>query len=123
MEHLHDEAAVLVVDETGDVKKGTQTIAVQRQYTGTAGHIENSQVAAYRVHAGERGHAAVDRGAAHPALLDLRPGSLPAAGLAEDTVGIGYVLAVACSAETTTSAGLAQDAFEPVRSQFRASTG
>ena len=37
LEHLHDEAAVLVVDETGDVKKGTHTVAVQRQYTGTAG--------------------------------------------------------------------------------------
>ncbi|MGW6922425.1 transposase [Streptomyces sp. NPDC054950] len=37
VEHLHDEAAVLVVDETGDVKKGTRTVGVQRQYTGTAG--------------------------------------------------------------------------------------
>jgi SRSO17 transposase len=37
VEHLHDEAAVLVVDETGDVKKGTHTVGVQRQYTGTAG--------------------------------------------------------------------------------------
>ncbi|WP_455711980.1 transposase [Streptomyces decoyicus] len=37
VEHLHDEAAVLVVDETGDVKKGTPSVGVQRQYTGTAG--------------------------------------------------------------------------------------
>ncbi|WP_306192845.1 MULTISPECIES: transposase, partial [unclassified Streptomyces] len=36
VEHLHDEQAVLVVDETGDVKKGTHTVGVQRQYTGTA---------------------------------------------------------------------------------------
>ncbi|GGT21665.1 hypothetical protein GCM10010271_26200 [Streptomyces kurssanovii] len=35
VEDLHDEAAVLVVDETGDVKKGTHTVGVQRQYTGT----------------------------------------------------------------------------------------
>jgi SRSO17 transposase len=61
VEHLHDEAAVLVVDETGDVKKGTHTVAVQRQYTGTAGRIENSQVAVYLVYAGARGHAVVDR--------------------------------------------------------------
>lgn len=61
VEHLHDEAAVLVVDETGDVKKGTRTVGVQRQYTGTAGQIENSQVAVYLVYAGTRGHAAVDR--------------------------------------------------------------
>lgn len=37
VEHLHDEEAVLVVDETGDVKKGTRTAGVQRQYSGTAG--------------------------------------------------------------------------------------
>jgi SRSO17 transposase len=61
VEHLHDDQAVLVVDETGDVKKGTGTVGVQRQYTGTAGRIENAQVAAYLVYAGRRGHAAVDR--------------------------------------------------------------
>jgi SRSO17 transposase len=53
--HLHDEDAVLVVDETGDVKKGTHTVGVQRQYTGTAGRIENAQVAVYLVYAGGRG--------------------------------------------------------------------
>src|SRR5262249_43800544 len=37
IEHLGDPAAVLVIDETGDVKKGTATAGVQRQYTGTAG--------------------------------------------------------------------------------------
>jgi SRSO17 transposase len=33
---------VLVIDETGDLKKGSQSVGVQRQYTGTAGRIENS---------------------------------------------------------------------------------
>ncbi|MFJ1549196.1 transposase [Streptomyces sp. NPDC088246] len=61
VERLHDEEAVLVVDETGNVKKGVHTVRVQRQYTGTAGRIENSQVAVYLVYAGARGHAAVDR--------------------------------------------------------------
>ncbi len=61
VEHLRDDQAVLVVDETGDVKKGTDTVGVQRQYTGTAGRIENTQVAVYLVYAGRRGHAAVDR--------------------------------------------------------------
>lgn len=60
VEHLHDDA-VPVVDETGDLKKGTRTVGVQRQYTSTAGRIENSQVAVYLVYAGRRGHAAVDR--------------------------------------------------------------
>ncbi|MFJ7769616.1 transposase [Streptomyces sp. NPDC097107] len=52
VEHLYDDAAVLVVDETGDVQKGTHTVGVQRQYTGTAGRIENSQVVVYLVYAG-----------------------------------------------------------------------
>ena len=46
IERLQDDEAVLVVDETVDLKKGTATVEVQRQYTGTAGRIENSQVAA-----------------------------------------------------------------------------
>ena len=45
VEHLGDPGAVLVVDETGDLKKGTATVGVQRQYTGTAGRVENAQVA------------------------------------------------------------------------------
>jgi SRSO17 transposase len=44
IEHLGDPAAVLVVDETGDLKKGTGTVGVKRQYTGTAGRVENAQV-------------------------------------------------------------------------------
>jgi SRSO17 transposase len=39
VEHLGDPDGVLVVDETGDRKKGTQTVGVQRQYTGTAGRV------------------------------------------------------------------------------------
>ena len=59
--HLGDTDAVLVVDETGDEKKGVYTVGVQRQYTGTAGRIENAQVAVYLTYAGERGHAMIDR--------------------------------------------------------------
>ncbi len=46
VEHLHDDRAVLVVDETGDVKKGTGTVGVQRQYTGTAGPTPGAKVGA-----------------------------------------------------------------------------
>ena len=53
--------AVLVVDETGDVKKGVAPVGVQRQYTGTAGRIENAQVAVYLTYAAPRGHALIDR--------------------------------------------------------------
>lgn len=50
-----------MVDESGDLKKGTATVGVQRQYTGTAGRIENSQVAVYLVYSAARAHAAIDR--------------------------------------------------------------
>jgi SRSO17 transposase len=61
VEHLGDPEAVLVVDETGDLKKGTTTVGVKRQYTGTAGRIENTQVAVYLVYASSAGHALIDR--------------------------------------------------------------
>ena len=61
VEHLGDPEAVLVVDETGDLKKGTATVGVQRQYTGTAGRVENAQVAVYLVYASRAGHAVIDR--------------------------------------------------------------
>ena len=56
-----DAGAILVVDETGDVKKGMHSVGVQRQYSGTAGRIENSQVAVYLTYAAPRGHALIDR--------------------------------------------------------------
>ena len=61
VEHLGDPEAVLVIDETGDLKKGLQSVGVQRQYTGTAGRIENAQVAVYLLYASDAGHAMIDR--------------------------------------------------------------
>jgi SRSO17 transposase len=61
LEHLADDQAVLVVDETGDLKKGTRTVGVQRQYTGTAGRIENAQAAVYLTYTSRHGHAGIDR--------------------------------------------------------------
>jgi SRSO17 transposase len=58
---LGDPGGVLVVDETGDVKKGTATAGVQRQYTGTAGRTENAQVAVYLAYMAPAGHALIDR--------------------------------------------------------------
>jgi SRSO17 transposase len=52
---------VLVVDETGDLKKGTQTVGVQRQYTGTAGRVENAQVAVLLTYASQAEHGVIDR--------------------------------------------------------------
>jgi SRSO17 transposase len=61
VEAFGDSEAVLVLDETGDVKKGVHSVGVQRQYTGTAGRIENAQVAVYLTYAAARGHALIDR--------------------------------------------------------------
>jgi SRSO17 transposase len=47
VEHLGEGEAVLVIDETGGLKKGTASVGVKRQYTGTAGRIDNAQVAVY----------------------------------------------------------------------------
>lgn len=60
-DHLGEHNAVLFVDETGDLKKGTHTVGVQRQYTGTAGRVENSQVAVDLSDATTAGHALIDR--------------------------------------------------------------
>jgi SRSO17 transposase len=61
VEHLADPAAVLVVDETGDLKKGSHTVGVGRQYTGTAGKDDNAQVAGYLTYATDAGHGGIDR--------------------------------------------------------------
>ncbi|MGA5341832.1 IS701 family transposase [Streptomyces variabilis] len=60
-DHLGTDDAVLIVDETGFVKKGRASAGVQRQYTGTAGRIENSQVGVFLAYATSRGRALIDR--------------------------------------------------------------
>ena len=52
---------VLVVDETGFVKKGHHSVGVARQYTGTARRVENSQVGVFLAYAGRFGQALIDR--------------------------------------------------------------
>src|SRR3954464_6377328 len=60
-EHLGDAQAVLVVDETGFLKKGTKSVGVQRQYSGTAGRIENCQIGVFLAYASARGRTFLDR--------------------------------------------------------------
>jgi SRSO17 transposase len=85
VEHLGDPGAVLVADETGDLKKGTATAGVQRQYTGAAGRIENAQVAVYLGYAGERGHALIDRELCLPRSRADDPARCAAAGIPAET--------------------------------------
>lgn len=61
VEHLGDPAAVLVIDETGFVKKGTKSAGVARQYSGTAGRTENCQVGVFLAYASPQGQAFLDR--------------------------------------------------------------
>src|SRR5829696_7105994 len=61
VEHLGDREGVLIVDDTGFVKKGTRSAGVQRQYSGTAGRIENCQIGTFLAYRSARGHALIDR--------------------------------------------------------------
>src|SRR6185312_3291238 len=61
VEHLSDPEAVLVVDETGFLKKGHKSVGVKRQYSGTAGRIENCQIGVFLAYASRHGHALIDR--------------------------------------------------------------
>ena len=61
IEHLGEDSGVLVVDETGFVKKGKKSAGVARQYSGTAGRRENSQVGVFLLYASVKGAAFLDR--------------------------------------------------------------
>jgi SRSO17 transposase len=61
VEHLGDPDAVLVLDETGFLKKGTKSVGVARQYSGTAGRIENCQIGVFLAYSSPRGRAFLDR--------------------------------------------------------------
>jgi SRSO17 transposase len=61
VDHLGDRDGVLIVDDTGFLKKGVRSAGVQRQYSGTAGRIENCQIGTFLAYASARGHALIDR--------------------------------------------------------------
>jgi SRSO17 transposase len=60
-EHLGESGGVLIVDDTGFLKKGTRSAGVQRQYSGTAGRTENCQIGTFLAYASVWGHALIDR--------------------------------------------------------------
>jgi SRSO17 transposase len=61
VEQLGDAQAVLIVDETGFLKKGVKSVGVKRQYSGTADRIENCQIGVFLAYRSPRGHALMDR--------------------------------------------------------------
>jgi SRSO17 transposase len=86
IEHLGSPDAVLVVDETGDVKKGAASAGVQRQYSGTAGRVENCQVAVFLSYSSPAGHALIDRELYLPRSWTADPARCAAAGIPGKTV-------------------------------------
>jgi SRSO17 transposase len=61
IEHLGDPEGVLIVDETGFLKKGEQSVGVQRQYSGTAGRVENCQIGVFLAYHASGGRTFLDR--------------------------------------------------------------
>lgn len=61
IEHLGDPHGVLIIDDTGFLKKGVRSAGVARQYSGTAGRVENCQIGTFLAYRSTRGHALIDR--------------------------------------------------------------
>jgi SRSO17 transposase len=85
VEDLGDPEAVLVLDETGFLKKGIKSAGVSRQYTGTAGRIENAQVGVFLAYASPHGAAFLDRALYLPAEWTDDPMRCKEAGIPEGT--------------------------------------
>jgi SRSO17 transposase len=61
VEHLGDRDAVLIIDDTGFLKKGLRSAGVQRHYSGTAGRTENCHIGVFLAYATGRGRTLIDR--------------------------------------------------------------
>ncbi len=83
VDELGDPNGVLILDDTGDLKKGNASVGTQRQYTGTAGRIENSQVAVFLAYASRYGYTLIDREVYLPRSWTDDPARCAAAGVPE----------------------------------------
>jgi len=102
IEHLGCPDGVLIVDETGFLKKGRGSAGVQRQYTGTAGRVENAQVGVFMAYASPRGRALIDRRLYLPKNSWLAdPDRCRAAGVPQDAT---FATKPALAAQMITSA-------------------
>src|SRR3954471_16287440 len=81
---LGDADAVLVMDETGFLKKGTKSAGVHRQYSGTAGRIENCQIGVFLGYASRHGHALIDRALYLPQTWTDDPSRCRNAGIPDE---------------------------------------
>jgi SRSO17 transposase len=83
IEALGDDEAVLILDETGFLKKGRHSAGVARQYTGTAGRIENAQVGVFLAYASRHGTVFLDRALYLPKEWTDDPDRCKKAGIPE----------------------------------------
>jgi SRSO17 transposase len=77
---------MLVIDETGFLKKGKKSVGVQRQYSGTAGRIENCQIGVFLTYASQADHTLVDRELYVPKSWTQDPERCRAADVPEEVV-------------------------------------
>jgi SRSO17 transposase len=84
IEHLADDDAVLVIDETGFLKQGKASCGVARQYTGSAGKITNCQIGVFAAYVSRHGHALIDRALYLPKEWTDDPDRLEAAYVPAD---------------------------------------
>jgi SRSO17 transposase len=86
IEHIGSPDGVLVVDETGFLKKGTHSAGVAPQYSGTAGRVENGQIGVFLAYASRKGHALIDRALYLPEAWCADAGRRAETAIAEDVV-------------------------------------
>ncbi len=83
-EHLFSADGVGVLDETGFIKKGKQSVGVQRQYSGTAGKVENCQIGVFLSYVSDQGHTFLDRALYLPDSWIQDPERCRRAGVPDD---------------------------------------
>jgi SRSO17 transposase len=76
---------VLIADDIGFLKKGLRSAGVRRQYSGTAGRIENCQSGTFLAYASDRGHALIDRALYLPVPWIADPDRCRRAGIPDGT--------------------------------------
>jgi SRSO17 transposase len=90
-DRLGEDDGVLILDETGFVKQGRASVGVARQHSGTAGRIENSQIAVFAAYASSKGHALVDRELYLPKDWTEDPDRCASAGVPAERIEAGTV--------------------------------
>jgi SRSO17 transposase len=83
VEHRGDSQAILVIDETGFLKKGQHAAGVARQYTGTAGRIEHCQIGVFLAYTSRQGHALLACALYGPQAWTNDPARCACAGIPE----------------------------------------